>query len=153
MQTHRDILFADGEYRFLLTVDAILKLQHELGIRIGAIHAHVLRGRYINDMGEFGYDLEADYGVHELLKICEYALIYGNRAVVEGREVPMTGDLAKRLVKLYLSPDHGNPLSKAWDLATAVLNACVHGYDPDGDDQKKSPPKPTKPRAASKGGK
>jgi hypothetical protein len=152
MQTYRDIQFGDGEYRFQLRISELLKLEHELGMRTGAIHAHVLRGRYVNGDTEFGFDLEADYGVNEVLKVCQYALIGGNRGVVDGKEVPMTDGLAARLTALYLDPKNGNPLSKAWDLATAVLNACVHGYDPDGEAQKKRPTR-TKAKAGSTGGK
>jgi len=142
MQTFRDIDFADGTYRFMLTMGGILAIEEKCKARIGAIHRHLLAGRYANDKADFGYSLEGDYGAVELLEICRQGLIGGASGFVDGRDVKVTDHLATFLVRTYLHPENGNPLMKAWDLATAIVQACVIGYEAAGVAQKKSPKRP-----------
>jgi len=150
MQTFRDIDFADGTYRFMLTMGGILAIEEKCKARIGAIHRHLLAGRYANDKADFGYSLEGDYGAVELLEICRQGLIGGASGFVDGRDIKVTDHLATFLVRTYLHPENGNPLMKAWDLATATVQACVIGYDHAGEAQKKSPKRQrTKARTAS----
>lgn len=147
MPNHRDIEFGDGTYRFRLTMAGILAVEEKCNARIGAIHRHLLAGRYAKDQVEFGYSLEGDYGLKEIIEICRQGLIGGNSGFVDGREITVSDHLATHLVRTYLEPDAGNPLFKAWDLAIAVLQACVMGYEPPkAEAQKKSRPRNTKPK-------
>lgn len=152
MQTHRDIDFGDGTYTFRLTMAGIIAIEEKCKARIGAVHRHLLAGRYANDKADFGYSLEGDYGAVELLEICRQGLIGGGAGFADGREIKMSDYLATHLVRTYLHPENGNPLMKAWDLATAIVQACVIGYEPDAEAQKKSQPhRKTKARTGTAG--
>lgn len=130
MQTHRVIAFGDGDYTVRLGMAQIIAIEEKTGHRIGAVHRHVLAGRYAKDEVEFGYSLEGDYGVKEVIEICRQGLIGGNSGFVDGRDITVSDHLATHLVRTYLEPDAGNPLLKAWDMAVAILQTCVNGYEP-----------------------
>jgi len=150
MQTHRNIEFADGTYRFMLTMAGIIAIEQKCGARIGAVHRHLLRGRYAKGDVDFGYSLEGDYGIEELAEIVRQGLIGGNSGFVDGRDITVSDHLATHLIRTYLYPESGNPLIKAWDLATAIVQACVIGYEPEEEAQKKSrKPRKTRVRGAS----
>ncbi|NML11304.1 gene transfer agent family protein [Sphingobium sp. AR-3-1] len=149
MQTHRDLEFGDGTYRFMLTMAGILAIEEKCKSRIGAIHRHLLAGRYTKDNVDFGYSLEGDYGAVELLEICRQGLIGGNSGFVDGRDITVSDHLATHLVRTYLHPENGRPIIKAWDIATAIVQACVIGYEPEGDVKKKKLPRKPKATAVS----
>lgn len=131
MQTCRDIDFGDGTYTVMLGMGQIIAIEEKCRDRIGAIHRHLLAGRYAKQDGsDFGYSLEGDYGATEVLEICRQGLIGGARGFVDGRDIKVTDHLATHLVRTYLHPENGNPLMKAWDMATAIVQACVIGYEP-----------------------
>lgn len=130
MQTHRVVPFGDGDYTFRLTMAGILAIEEKCKARIGQIYARVLNGRYAKDDVSFGYGLQADFGVQELVEVCRQGLIGGNSGFVDGRDITVSDHLATHLVRTYLEPDTGNPLTKAWDLATVILETCLSGYSP-----------------------
>lgn len=137
MQTHRDVEFADGTYRLQLGMGQILAIEEKCNARIGAIYAHVLSGRYEQDGVSFGYGLQANFGAAEAIEVARQALIGGDYAVVDGREIKVR-PIVERLLSTYVYPENGNPLTKMWDLATVALEACVNGYEPPAA-EKKSP--------------
>jgi hypothetical protein len=152
MQTHRDIDFADGVYRFKLGMGQIIAIEEKCGARIGAIYRHVLAGLYQKEGEAVRMWLEADFGAVELIEICRQGLIGGNWGEVDGREILVPDHKATHLVRTYLHPDNGNPLTKAWDMAAIILHTCVVGYEPAQEAaQKKSRTTKTRRKAASPG--
>lgn len=157
MQTHRDIEFGDGDYTFRLRMREILAIEEKCKARIGAVHRHVLQGWYAPDgASAFANPLQGDYGVQEIIEICRQGLIGGGKGFVDGREIEVGDHLATHLVRTYLEPDNGNPLSKAWELAVVILQTALNGYEPkDSGAQKKSHSKRSSrtKKAGSTGGK
>jgi hypothetical protein len=136
MQTNLLLEFADKEYRFFLTVDGLLELQEKSGVGIGALLARVLAGRYTDEQGKsFGFPLDAQWHVQDLLETIRLALIGGGLGPVE----------AKHLMSRYCYP--AQPLSEAWKLAAAIIGAAVEGI-PDNTEsatvKKKSAPRTRK---------
>jgi hypothetical protein len=153
VQTHRDIEFGDGTYRFRLTMAGILAIEEKCRARIGAVHAHVLQGWYApDDATAFANPLHGDYGLQEIIEICRQGLIGGGSGFVDGREIEVGDHLATHLVRTYLEPDAGVPLSKAWELAVIILQTCDSGYEPPDETaaQKKSEGDPKRSRRTKK---
>jgi hypothetical protein len=140
MQTHRDIEFGDGVYTFKLGMKEILAIEEKCGARIGAVYAHVMAGRYDKDGTRFGYGLQANFGLSEILEICRQGLIGGGSGFVDGRQIEVKDHLARHLIRTYVEPDAGIPLTRPWDLAEIIMETCLSGYEPAiADAQKKSP--------------
>lgn len=148
MQTHRDIDAFDGTYRVQLGMGQIIALETKCNARIGSIYRHIMLGRYAKDDVEFGYALEGDFGLVEVMEICRQGLIGGNSGFVDGQDIKVSDHLATHLVRTYLHPENGNSLTKAWDLAVAILHACVQGYEPAAEPKKKAPTR-TRKRAST----
>lgn len=125
-QTHIDLAFADGEYRFALGLEQINELQNACGDGIGAIYARVLQGRVASDVavGHPGY---AAYKLADLVETVRQGLIGGGQGLVNDQPVKVEAMRANQLVANYL---HAMPLAKQWDLAAAILYAKVEGYEP-----------------------
>jgi hypothetical protein len=141
-QTHIDLEFADGEYRFALGLEQIRELQNACGDGIGAIYARVLQGRVSADVtvGHPGY---AAYKLDDLIETIRQGLIGGGQGLVSEQAVKVEPMRANQLIANYL---HDMPLSRQWDLAAAILYAKIEGYEPavgdadeqdDSDDDKK----------------
>lgn len=144
MQTHVDLVFADGEYRFALGLAQIQELQTKCDAGIGAIYARVLQGRVAADInvGHPGY---AAYRVEDVRETIRQGLIGGGEGMVDGQQVKVTPLRANELVTRYLEE---MPLARQWDLAAAILYAKIEGYAPEGeagDDKKKASPTTTAP--------
>lgn len=125
-QTHIDLEFADGEYRFALGLEQINEIQNACGDGIGAIYARVLQGRVASDptVGHPGY---AAYKLSDIVETVRQGLIGGGQGIVDGQPVQVGAMRANQLVANYL---HAMPLSKQWDLAAAILYAKIEGYEP-----------------------
>lgn len=125
-QTHIDLAFADGEYRFALGLEQINELQNACGDGIGAIYARVLQGRVASDVtvGHPGY---AAYKLADLVETVRQGLIGGGQGLVNDQPIKVEAMRANQLVANYL---HAMPLAKQWDLAAAILYAKVEGYEP-----------------------
>lgn len=140
MQTHRDIPFADGEYTVRLGMAQIFAIQEKTGRGIGEVYARVMEGRMQGDGFHFGYGLNARFSIEDLIEVCRQGLIGGGKGFVDGMEVTVSDHKATHLVRTYLHPESGNPISKAWDMATVILDAAWNGYEPAvAEAQKKSP--------------
>lgn len=151
MQTHREIEFGDGTYTFALKMKGILAIEEKCRARIGAVHAHVLQGWYApNGETAFANPMQGDYGLLEVLEICRQGLIGGGKGMVDGREIEVGDHLATHLVRTYLEPDAGVPLSRAWETAVVILQTSLVGYEPAQEAQKKTPVKRT-PRTKKAG--
>lgn len=141
MQTHVDLPFADGEYRFALGLLQIHELQTKRGAGIGAIYARVLQGR-VPDDPEIGHPLYAAYYADDLYETIRQGLIGGGEGRVDGTPVKVDAMRANELVERYAHPA---PLSAMWKVAAAVLFAKIEGYAPAVDDanKKKAEQEPT----------
>ena len=145
MQTHINLYFADGEYRFALGLAQIHELQTKCGAGIGAIYARVLAGR-VPDNPKIGHPMYAAYDQRDLTETVRQALIGGGEGMVDGQPVKVTALRANELVDRYLHP---MPLARQWDLAAAILYAKIEGYQPAEEEAKKKAPRAKK---TAKGG-
>jgi hypothetical protein len=135
VQTHVDLKFADGEYRFALGLAQIHELQTKCGTGIGAIYARVVQGRVTDDIG-VGHPAYAAYHLEDLRETIRHGLIGGGEGVVDGLPVKVSPLRANELVERYLED---MPLAEQWNLAAAILYAKIEGYVPaDGSDKKKA---------------
>lgn len=126
MQTHIDLAFADGEYRFALGLAQIAELQTKCKVGIGALYARVLAGRVSGDIqvAHTGY---AAFHLEDLVETVRQGLIGGGEGRVDGADVKVSALRANELVERYLLP---LPLKQQWDLAAAILYAKIEGYEP-----------------------
>lgn len=153
-QTHIDLAFADGTYRFALYLPQLHELQKTCGIGIGGLYGRVLQGRVAGDI-TVGHPAYGQYHIDDLVETVRQGLIGGGEGYVgEGdnrRDVKVSALRANELVETYLLP---MPLVDQWSLAAAILYAKVEGYEPppdDGEDKKKVT-KPPKSTGRKKGG-
>lgn len=133
MQTHIDLPFADGEYRFALGLAQLHELQTKCKTGIGALYARVLQGR-VPDSPDIGHPLYGAYQIDDLYETVRQGLIGGGEGRVDGAPVVVTPMRANELVERYL---HALPLAEAWKLAAAILFAKIEGYAPAIDEAKK----------------
>lgn len=144
MQTFIDLPFANGTYRFRLTLPGIVEIQRATGAGIGAVFARLIRGRYRQRGSEehdtFGLPNEGEFHKDDLLETIRQGLIGGGMGWVDGVEVPVSPLKANELLLTYCFP--ARPINEAWTLATAILTVAMTGYEPP-DAKKKSPTKPS----------
>lgn len=133
MQTHIDLPFADGEYRFALGLAQLHELQAKCKVGIGQLYARVLQGR-VPDQPDIGHPLYATYHVDDLYETIRQGLIGGGEGRVDGQPVTVTTMRANELVERYVHPA---PLAEAWKVAAAILFAKIEGFSPAVDEAKK----------------
>ena len=133
MQTHIDLEFADGTYRFALGLAEIHELQTKCNVGIGGLYARVLQGRMREDIA-VGHPGFAAYHLEDLIETVRHGLIGGGQGIVNGEEIKVGALRANQLVERYLHP---LPLIEQWNIAAAILHAKVDGYEDPA--QKKSP--------------
>jgi hypothetical protein len=151
MQTDIHLAFADGTYRFRLTLPMVYELQRKTKVGIGVLFGRVLEGRYVFvEGGSFGMPTEGKYSVEDLIETVRCGLIGGGEGLVNGETIRVNAVTAAQLVETYCFP--AAPLKEAWDLAAAILTASIEGYEEPG--QKKRPeetdaPTPKRKKAGS----
>lgn len=143
-QTHIDLQFADGTYRFALGLEQIGELQDKCKIGIGALYARVLQGRMADDV-TVGHPAYAAYHLDDVRETVRQGLIGGALAWIDGAEVKVGAMRANDLLVRYLDP---LPLVEQWNLAASILHAKIDGYDGPEVVKKKAPRK-RKPTAGS----
>lgn len=126
MQTHIDLAFANGSYRFALGLEQIHELQTKCGAGIGAIYARVLQGRLAGDI-KVSSPQYAAYHIDDLVETVRQGLIGGGQGMVDGAEVTVGAMRANDLVERYALR---LPLGELWNLAAAILYAKIEGYAP-----------------------
>lgn len=127
-----DLKFGDGEYTFALPLPQISELQRKCDIGIGGLFARVLKGATLV-RGEVVLDPhQAQFYALDVIETIRLGLIGGGKGVVNGEEVKVTPVLATKLVDAYLL---GHPLKDGWNMAAAVLGACILGFEPPKKDQ------------------
>lgn len=127
-QTHIDLAFADGTYRFALGLEQIHELQDKCKIGIGGLYARTVQGRVTNDI-HVGHPAYATFHIDDLVETVRQGLIGGGSGVVDGADVKVSALRANDLVERYLLP---MPLVEQWNLAAAILYAKIEGYVPPG---------------------
>jgi hypothetical protein len=128
VQTHIDLKFADGEYRFALGLAQLHELQTKCKTGVGALYARVLAGRVPGQV-EIGHPLYGQYHIDDLVETIRQGLIGGGEGRVDGEPVPVSAMRANDLVERYVLAD-GVPLADVWTFAAAVLAAKIEGYEP-----------------------
>lgn len=130
MRTSLELECFDGTYSFRLTMAGIIAIETKCDAGIGEIFARTGAGRYnYGDQG-IGAPLEGKYRYGELVEIIRQALIGGGSGYSDGQPVKVDAVKANHLINIYINADKDNPVSKAWDMAFAILVACVEGYEP-----------------------
>lgn len=127
--------FADGEYLFALTLERIRELQEKTGVGIGALYARVLQGRLAEKI-DVGHPAYAAFHVDDVRQTILQGLIGGGSGRADGQDVTVSPLRAVELVDRYLGDPNGQPLMplrEQWDMAAAILFACVEGYEPEGE--------------------
>lgn len=128
MQTHIDLEFADGSYTFRLGLAQVAILQDKCGCGIGALYARLMRGRYLMEDVSIGLTTEAEFRAEDVVEVIRQGLIGGGKGEVDGTPVLVSTITANKLVAGYVFPER--PLKEGWNVAVAVLMACVEGYTP-----------------------
>lgn len=129
MGTHIDLEWADGTYRFRLPLPQINELQRKTGKGIGALFRDVLKGRYSlpDDGGSFGNPIEAEFHSTDIIETIRQGLIGGRKAWLDGEEKTLDDRAVAALMVTYVYP--ARPLIDGWEVAAAILMACVEGYE------------------------
>lgn len=138
MRTEIELPFGDGVYRFRLGMREILELERKREVGIGALHARLLRGRFVIGGEKFGAPDQAEYRIGDVVEVIRQGLIGGGHGTVDGIEIKVSPATATALIETYLLGPDRQPLGRAWDLAVGITGALVTGYD-DGSDKKKDP--------------
>jgi hypothetical protein len=148
MQTHIDLAFADGTYRFALHLEQIHEIQLKCKAGIGVVYARVLQGRVAEDI-TVGHPAYGAFHIDDLIETVRQGLIGGGLGFVDGQEVKVGALRANDLVERYLLP---MPISELWNLAAAILFAKIEGYHPKPDAptvDKKKARRSSKPKASN----
>lgn len=127
MQTHIDLAFADGEYRFALGLAQLHELQTKCKVGVGGLYARLLQGRVADDVN-VGHPAFGAYYVDDLVETVRQGLIGGGEGIVDGQPVKVSAMRANELIERYLL---AMPLVEQWNLAAAILYAKVEGFVPD----------------------
>lgn len=144
MQTHIDLKFADGTYRFELGIAQIHELQDKCKAGVGVIYSRVLQGRMAEDIS-VGHTAYAAFAFDDLRETIRLGLIGGGSGMVDDKEVKVGALRANELVERYLNP---MPLVEQWNLAAAILFALIEGYEPP-EHKKKAAPRRKRPTPAT----
>lgn len=128
MQTAIDLHFGDGTYTFRLGLAQIKVLQDKCGVGIGALYSRLLRGRYLAEGASIGVTTEAEFRVEDIVEVIRQGLIGGGKGEVDGQSVEVNPMVANRLVAAYVFPER--PLKEGWNVAAAIMMACIEGYEP-----------------------
>lgn len=131
MQTHIDLAFADGSYRFALGLEQIHELQTKCKVGIGGLYARVLQGRLTEDPTSGGHPQFGAYYQEDLVETVRQGLIGGGEGIVDKQPVTVSAMRANDMVQNYLLP---MPVARQWDLAAAILYAKIEGYTPPDDE-------------------
>lgn len=128
--TSIDLEFADGTYTFALPIERVEELQAKTGAGIGLIFKRTLKG-----VSRSGEDIvlnpsHAEFYLLDIYETVRQGLIGGGKAVVDGAEIKVSADVARRLYQNYVQP---LPLVEVWSLAASILGAKFMGYEPPGE--------------------
>ncbi len=134
MNAFIDLSFGDGEYTFKLPARQIFALEEKAGTGVLAIYYQVADGTA---------------KLATLLEIVRQGLIGGEHGVVNGEAIKVNHHLANHLVSTYAEPP-ASTIQELTKLVTAILAACITGYEPTNEAEKKSGKPKTRKRKAAK---
>ncbi|GGC23000.1 hypothetical protein GCM10011371_08360 [Novosphingobium marinum] len=142
-----DLPFADGTYRFWLTLAPLAELERtlsELAANAPERPASMLglewqlrSGISLTEEGKAVYTGAADSSaVKAIRETIRLALVGGNLAIVDGEEREVSPQRAKELVETYVYPER--PLGEAAAMAWRILGAAVYGDTPSASSEEKA---------------
>lgn len=119
--------FADGQYRFFLPIAMVDELDQKHGsiMRLEpALRAGIALGKDGNAIFAGGGEAPA----RAIRDVIRCALVGGNKATVDQKEIEVGPNEAKRLVSAYVHP--ARPLGESAALAWRILAAAIYGNEP-----------------------
>lgn len=126
-----DLEFANGEYRFQLNLPQIDEIQRATGAGILEVYARILAGGFEAN-GEILLNPGSGRAkAEDLIETIRQGLIGGGYGTVNGQRVEVAPHDAERLIKNYVLH---RPIMEWWELAFAIMGACVQGYEPPADE-------------------
>lgn len=126
-QTHIDLPFADGVYRFKLNLPQIDELQAKCGGGILEIFARVMAGGTSVGDEIILSPAAGKARLEDLVETIRQGLIGGNQGSVLEKTITVSPMDADRLLKNYLTD---RPLMEVWEMAFSIMGACVMGFTP-----------------------
>lgn len=126
MQSELIIAFADGSYRFRLTLHGINEIQERCKAGIGKVWSRLAASRLNHLDIDAGVPNQAEFLIADIVEPIRQGLIGGGMGEVDGQEVKVTSLVANRLIDNYV---FNRPLQESWSLAFAIVGALIEGYD------------------------
>jgi hypothetical protein len=141
-----DLEFADGRYHFWLPLPQVVELERKTGDTSILVIEERLRGAIGVEETEGGEPRFVFLGggaamVGDVRETLRLGLIGGGSGLVDGEEVEVGPNTARRLVDAYAYP--ARPLAEGVVLAWRILHAAIHGV------QLKKKPEPVTPEQTS----
>lgn len=129
-----DLEFANGEYRFQLNLPQIDEIQRACDAGILEIYGRILAGGFQAAESEILLNPAGGRArAEDLIETIRQGLIGGGYGTVNGQRVDVKPHDAERLIKNYVLD---RPIMEWWELAFAIMGACVQGYEPPADEGK-----------------
>jgi hypothetical protein len=126
--TETTLDFADGRYRFFLTLPLLTEFENKHG-SILMLEPPLRQGIGLDEAGKpifVGAESEARAPIcRDLIRL---ALIGGNKGTVDGEDVEVGPGRAKELVDVYTFP--ARPLAEAAALAWQIASVIIYGNNP-----------------------
>lgn len=126
----------DGTYRLFMDAPHICELERKCSYvdrdgnqrarGIFEIYGAIAKGRYELEGRSVGFAVEASASLSECRETVRLALIGGGHALVDGEQIRVDAQLARRLVDNYLVPA---PVEESWNLAYLMLHTVMYGRE------------------------
>ncbi len=115
MQTGLDLSFGDGDYSFRLPWAGCAEIERKSGAPIMEVYARIM-------------DVRASSA--DVIEVIRQGLLGGKGGTVDGAAVQNTPHAVNALIDRYVSGPDARPFLESWQIAQAVLNAFMVGYEP-----------------------
>lgn len=125
MDTSVELDFADGRYRFWLTLPHVVELERKAGGKsIFAIYDQLGAGLGLND-GAPVYLGGGQGMITDIRETIRLGLIGGNDGLIAGEQIEVGPTRARELVDLYTFPNR--PIIESLHVAWTILHAAITG--------------------------
>ena len=135
MDTAIELKFADGKYRFWLSLPQVLELERTCGSKdndgvlrpksVFQIYEEISAGLGLNESGAAVFMGAGRANALDILTTIRVGLIGGGKGLVNGEEKEVGPLTAQQLVADYCFPSR--PMSESLSVAWAILNAAIEG--------------------------